>query len=234
MYGHDIDSDLTGMPALAGLPASELAGLSHRLARRSFLRGATIIGPGIPNECHFIRTGLVAILFGAEGGEQIGVSLLGFGGFLGIAPLLESREVAHSAVALSACETFCVSPGDLRQACEAKGDLKVRLLQYSYLRTADAMQSAFCHLQHSLERRLASWILTASDLLQDTTIRITHRRLSTLLGVRRPTMTIGLQNLEASRAIRSERTTIIIRDRAALRQIACNCYVARQRLRQLH
>jgi CRP-like cAMP-binding protein len=232
MYGHDIDSDLTGMPALAGLPASELAMLG--LARRSFARGTTIIGSGMPNECHFIRSGLVAILFGAAGGDQIGVSLLGFGGFLGIAPLLESREVAHSAVALSACETLCLSPADLRRACEVNGELKVRLLQYSYLRTADAMQSALCHLQHPLERRLASWILTASDLLQDDTIHITHRRLSTLLGVRRPTMTIGLQNLEAIRAIRSQRTTIIIRDRSVLRETSCSCYAARQRLRELH
>jgi CRP-like cAMP-binding protein len=234
MYGHDVDPDLTATPGLAGLAASELAVLSCHLAPRSYTCGATIIGPGTPNECHFIRRGLVAILFGARGGEQIGVSLLGFDGFLGIAPLLESHEVAHSAVALSACETLYLTPSDLRQACEVNEKLKVRLLQYTYLRTADAMQSALCHLQHPLERRLASWILTASDLLLENTIQITHRRLSTLLGVRRPTMTIGLQNLEASRAIRSQRTTIIVRDRAALRQICCSCYGARQRLRQLH
>jgi CRP-like cAMP-binding protein len=137
-------------------------------------------------------------------------------------------------VALTPCETVCLSPADLRRACAADGMLGERLLQYAYRRTADAMQSAFCHLQHPLERRLASWILTACELLRDDTIHITHGRLSMLLGVRRPTMTIGLQNLEGSRTIRSERNTIVIRDRPALREIACSCHLARRRLHRPH
>jgi CRP-like cAMP-binding protein len=218
----------------AGVPAADFAKLSSQLAGRTFPRGTTIIGPGGSRECHFIKSGLIAILFGADEDEQIGVSLLGADGFLGIGPLLGVNDIAHTAVALTNCSTLSLSPADLRRACDENGNLKQRLLQYAYIRTADAMQSAVCHLQHPLERRLASWILTASDLLQDDAIQITHRGLSALLGVRRPTMTIGLQNLEGNRAIWSRRSTIIIRDRSALLELSCNCYAARQRLRRSH
>src|SRR5690242_16530937 len=129
MYRLDQAARLNGAPVLAGLPATEMAELSPHLSSRTFARGSTIIGPGGPNECHFVRGGLIAILFGALGGEQIGVSLLGFDGFLGIGPLLGISEVAHSAVALTTCSTLCLSPADLRRTCEANSELRQRLLQ---------------------------------------------------------------------------------------------------------
>lgn len=224
MYASDIASRLTGIPLLVGLPASEMALISPHLSRRTFVRGTVIIGPGIPDECHFVRSGLVAIVFGPNGADPIGVSLLGFDDFLGIAAMLGTKRIAHSAVALTNCSTLSLSASDLREACQASADLRERLLEYTYARTADAMRSAACNLRHSLERRLATWILTASDLLQESRIQITHRALSALLGVRRPTMTVALQNLEGSRAIWSRRNLIVVRDAMALRQFACECH----------
>jgi CRP-like cAMP-binding protein len=219
---------------LMGLPPSDMAGISPHLSRRTFPAGATIIKPGSSNECHFIRRGLVAVLFGPHDAEPVGVSLLGFDDFLGIAELLGAGEATHSAVALTSCSTLCLTSDDLRRACEAHHGLRRRLLQYAYLRTTDAMQAAACHLRHALEPRLAAWILRAADLLQERSIHITHHRLAFLLGVRRPTMTVALQNLEGRRAIWSERRRVTIRDRLPLEQLACSCYVTRQTLSHIH
>jgi CRP-like cAMP-binding protein len=119
-----------------------------------------------------------------------------------------------------------VDAAELRDICDATPELRTRLHRYLRSRMAEAMEAAACHLRHPLEKRLASWIATATELLGCEEISVTHAELARLLGVRRPTMTLALQAIEGAGAIRASRGRLIVRDRSGLRRLACRCLAA--------
>jgi hypothetical protein len=101
--------------------------------------------------------------------------------------------------------------------------LRELLMRYAYARVAELMQISGCNACHSLEQRLARWMLTASARLGGFSIKVTHRRLSEFLGVRRAGVTLALHVLEGTGAIRSTRGRIDIRDQARLESVSCGC-----------
>jgi CRP-like cAMP-binding protein len=68
------------------------------------------------------------------------------------------------------------------------------------------------------------WLLTVDDLVGNTEIPLTHEELATMLGVRRPTVTLVLGKLQRAGLIRERRGRIVIEDRAGLEAATCECY----------
>src|SRR6516225_5059875 len=72
-----------------------------------------------------------------------------------------------------------------------------------------------CNGLHSVEARMARWLLHLHDRAERNILSLTQQTLSQLLGVRRTTVTLEVAKLRASGAIRSERGLIEI-DRGRL------------------
>jgi hypothetical protein len=83
---------------------------------------------------------------------------------------------------------------------------------------------AACNALHSVEARLASWLLQVHDRVDGKILPVTQETLSELLGVRRPTVTHVVSKLRASGGIRSNRRSSIEIDRPRLEAAACECY----------
>src|SRR5258707_368684 len=79
---------------------------------------------------------------------------------------------------------------------------------------------------HTVEARLARWILQTHDRLDGEVIPLTQEFLSEMLAVRRTTITSVAQKLQDAGAIRYSRGRIVLEDRPALEKIACECYGA--------
>jgi hypothetical protein len=97
------------------------------------------------------------------------------------------------------------------------------LYAYLYSLTLETMQSALCGAFHSVEHRCARWLLMLSDI-GGNEFFITQDHLSTMLGVRRPSVTMGALALQQRGAISYRYGRMVIRDRSALEQSACTCY----------
>ncbi|HEY5618497.1 MAG TPA: helix-turn-helix domain-containing protein [Vicinamibacterales bacterium] len=73
-------------------------------------------------------------------------------------------------------------------------------------------------------RRCIRWLVTVDDLIADGEIPLTHEGLATMLGVRRPTVTLVMGSLQRAGLIQERRGRILIRDRSRLEAASCECY----------
>ena len=75
-----------------------------------------------------------------------------------------------------------------------------------------------------IEERLARWLLMVHDRVDGDKLHLTHEFLATMLGARRPGVTIALNMLEYRGLIRAKRSEITIVDRAGLIELTGGAY----------
>ena len=84
---------------------------------------------------------------------------------------------------------------------------------------------AACNALHSVEARLARWLLHIHDRTEGgDVLPLTQETMSELLGVRRTTVTHVVSALRTSRALKSNRRGQLEIDRPRLEVVACECY----------
>lgn len=116
-------------------------------------------------------------------------------------------------------------PGDfIRMEYQSGGALARVLQDHLRLRLIQLAQLVACNGLHSVEQRLARYLLTASDLLGGGKLPFTHEMLAEMLGAQRTTVTNAALNLERAGAIAYKRGQIEIVDRDRLAKIVCECY----------
>ncbi len=67
-----------------------------------------------------------------------------------------------------------------------------------------ASATAFANAEHTVEMRLARWLLMCHDRVDGDDLALTHEFLSMMLGVRRPGVTTALHILEGNGLIRAQ------------------------------
>ena len=92
------------------------------------------------------------------------------------------------------------------------------------------MQSTACNAVHSIEQRLARWLLLAHDRVGRDEFPLTQEFAAMMLGAARPTVTIVAGTLQRAGLITYRRGRITIVDRDRLESASCECYEATTRL----
>ena len=85
-------------------------------------------------------------------------------------------------------------------------------------------QTAACNRLHTIEARLARWLLTCHDRVEADQLLLTHDFLAQMLGSPRTTVTLAAGELQRTSLIDYSRGKVMIRSRAGLEKIACECY----------
>src|SRR3954470_1879850 len=78
-----------------------------------------------------------------------------------------------------------IASRDLQRLMGESGVLRKVLFRYAQVILLQASQIGACNAHHSLQERLARWLLIARASLGEDELPLTHRVLSRLLGVRR-------------------------------------------------
>jgi CRP-like cAMP-binding protein len=94
---------------------------------------------------------------------------------------------------------------------------------------ANLQQSAACNAMHSVEERLARWLLHARDRYESDELPLTQEFVSMMLGVRRTTVSLAAHALQNAGLVRYRRGKLGITDREALEAVSCECYGAVRR-----
>jgi CRP-like cAMP-binding protein len=96
------------------------------------------------------------------------------------------------------------------------------------------MQSTACNAVHTVEQRLARWLLMAQDRIGHNDFPLTQEFAAMMLGVSRPTVTVVAGTLQKAGLLTYRRGHVTVVDRQALEQAACECYrVATELLRRV-
>ncbi|MFL1874733.1 Crp/Fnr family transcriptional regulator [Hansschlegelia beijingensis] len=178
------------------------------------------------DQLHFVTEGLVAILAQAPDGIAE-AGLVGPAGLVEYQAALGATATRTVAVALTSVRGVAVPRSTVLQALQRSAILRRELFDYAARRIAETEQLCVCAARHSIERRLARWLLQASRLLGHKPVEITHQQFASLFGVRRASVTTSLHLLEGEMAIRCWRGRIEIRDPARLEALSCGCEAPR-------
>jgi CRP-like cAMP-binding protein len=174
---------------------------------------------------HFLMEGYVSESNHLADGSSVDNAPASLLGIVGVSllvgldhPLTEATvRIGGSALRLEAdvLRALMADNSQLRAALSAQA---VPLL-IAQLNTA-----ATCNARHSLEQRLARWILTAHACAGESSFPITHEAIASMLGVRRASVTEGIKRLDRLGGVQNVRGRITVRDQRLLEAQSCACY----------
>ena len=98
------------------------------------------------------------------------------------------------------------------------------LIRHEQTVYAQAQQSAACNAVHSVEARLARWLLRARGLAGVDTLNFTQEFLAEMLGVNRTSVSMVAHTLQQAGIITYRRGRIQITNVEALEEVACECH----------
>jgi CRP-like cAMP-binding protein len=177
----------------------------------------------IGDSVYFVESGLVSIQAVTARGDGIEIATVGHEGMVGAWVGLGSRQSLGRAVCIIRGVAWLLSADALLGELALHDGLTTLLGLYTRNFLAEVSQWALCGRLHSSGQQCARWLLQAHDRVGDG-IRVTQAQLSTLLGLRRVTVTTAAGMLKKAGAVDYRRGLITIRDRAALERAACDCY----------
>jgi CRP-like cAMP-binding protein len=174
---------------------------------------------------YFVESGLISVVANTDD-ENNGVEawLIGSEGAAGIPVVLGAESSPHRRMVQAEGSALRMRSADLRTAMDEVAALRAVLLRYVNGVLVQASQSGACNARHSVEQRLARWLLMAHDRLERRDLPLTHDIVAKMLGVRRATVTQVIKELEATGAIRGARGHVDVLDRPRLEALACQCY----------
>jgi CRP-like cAMP-binding protein len=210
---------------LAALPADAFERLKSSLEPVSLALGQVIYESGEQLEyVYFPTTAIISLLYIMENGSTAEIGMTGNDGLVGIALFMGGSTTPNRAVVHSAGNAFRMRAKALKFEFHLSGDFQHILLRYTQYLMTQISQTAVCNRLHSIEQQLCRWLLINHDLLQSDKLVMTHDLIANMLGVRREGVSIAAGHLQQKKIIKYVRGTIIILDREALENAACECY----------
>jgi CRP-like cAMP-binding protein len=211
---------------LAGLSAEDFGLLAPHLEPVSFAVGDFITRAGDPIEsiC-FLEQGIAGVLDSLDDDRRFAVGLVGAEGFIGW-PLVMGDDRSPYDVTMRAerGQALRIPAKALMEAVDQSPTLHLTLLRFAHVFMLQMGRTVVSSLAHSIERRMARWILLYHDRVQADEICMTHEEFRLMLGVRRSSVTDALHRLEEEHAIRAVRAKVLVHDRVKLMALAGDTY----------
>lgn len=212
---------------LACLSAPDLALLTPHLRQVPLLHGAVLQEPERPVEwVYFPMSGAVSLLVVMKAGEAVEIATVGREGAIGLSAHSGPGRARTRAIVQVAGVAKAVAAPVLATTIGQSEDMRDVMVGYQGTLSAQSQRMAACNALHSVEERLARWLLQMSDRIEGAEIPITQDTLAHLLGVRRTTVTLVAHNLQGRGVIRYRRGHVVIASRRDLLALSCECYDA--------
>jgi CRP-like cAMP-binding protein len=86
-------------------------------------------------------------------------------------------------------------------------------------------KNVLCNRLHSVEQRLAKWLLLVQDRVKSEELELTNEFIANMLGSRREAVNITVASLRKAGLISYRRGFITIIDHSGLENLACESYL---------
>ena len=209
---------------LAALPPEDFDALQSHLEPVELDLKQVLIEPNQPIEhVYFPQIGYTSIVT-VDPGSNVELGLIGREGLVGVPVVLGVRTAPFRYFIQHAGEGLRIATADLEEVMDERPSLHRVLLRYAQALSVQTSGTAFANAEHTLEMRLARWLLMCHDRVDGDDIPITHEFMSMMLAVRRAGVTTATHILESNGLIRAKRGVITILDRDRLEALADNAY----------
>ena len=174
---------------------------------------------------YFPGGGFCSMLTVLEDGGMVEVATVGREGMIGVSAVLD----ANTAIALSMVQgetdiCFRMTADAFRREMDRRGPFYELLTRFGQALVGFVMQSTACNARHTVEQRLARWLLMAQDRMDRDDFPLTQEFVAMMLGASRPTVTVVAGALQKAGLITYRRGQVKVVDRGKLESASCECY----------
>jgi CRP-like cAMP-binding protein len=174
---------------------------------------------------YFPGGGFFSMLTVLEDGGMVEVATVGREGMIGVSAVLDdSPAMALSMVQGETDICFRMTADAYRREMDRHGAFYELLTRFGQALVGFIMQSTACNAMHSVEQRLARWLLMAQDRMGKDEFPLTQEFVAMMLGASRPTVTVVAGTLQKAGLITYHRGRVTIVDREKLESASCECY----------
>lgn len=216
---------------LSALPSGELEKIEPLLASVELAVGDVLWESEEKRKyIYFPTTALICLLYENEDGVSVEVGIVGNSGLIGVGTYLGDPRMVDRAVVFRGGNAIRMNASHVKEEFEQCGDFQDMMMAYTQALIAQVSQTAICNRLHNIEQKLCRLLLIAhdhqkSDAIDETnTILMTHDQMSSILGVRRESVSIAAASLKDKGVIEYARGEIKLLSRKKLEAEACECY----------
>jgi CRP-like cAMP-binding protein len=211
---------------LAALPSEVRKRLEPRWHIVDLKRGDILHSPGQEiKSVHFPLGCLISVTVTMGDGRTSEAGIVGSREMVGLNAFMGGSETNQT-------EYVCQSPGNsVRIAAEPflhefNSEKRVRdvMLRFTQAYIAQLSQNVACNRLHSMEQRLARWMLECRDRLKTDDISMTHEFIAQMLGVRRAGITETAATLQQQKLVEVGRKSLRILEPVGLKAVSCECF----------
>jgi CRP-like cAMP-binding protein len=209
---------------LAGLSKQNLPNSGSRWHVLKAEAGQVLHEWGEPANDLYFPIGAVVSLFAAslEGGI-VAAAIVGSEGVVGIPAVITKNHYPLHAVVQIAGDIVKLPSGFVTNVLRDR-EGQLRVAAYMNILMTQLAQSSICNNRHTIEQRLARWILAMRARSGLATFALTHEVLSQVLGTTRPVVTLAARTLKKNALIAYTRGTMQVLNPEGLVQLSCPCY----------
>ena len=210
---------------LAALPDAALELLAPHLKPCLLHQGQKVCEKDdLVETLYFPKTGIISLVITSQSGADVEVGIIGREGALGGLEVLGEDLMLTRAIVQIAGSGWKISAEVLREQCAQNRALQTAILRSSHALLQQTAQCILCNRLHSVEQRLARWLLMSQDRMHTNMLELTHQFIANMLGVRRAGVTATAGVLREAGLIEYSRGLVTITDRAGLETLSCECY----------
>ncbi len=210
---------------LAALPAGEFRTLSPLLERVELVYKKVLYQANDKiRHVYFPESGIISLLSVVDAHNSTEVGIVGNEGMAGLPLFMLVSTSSTLALVQGAGLALRMKAADFKKYAAESASLRAVLLRYMHSLFTQISQSAACNQFHSIDKRLARWLLMTQDRMHSREFQITQDFLSSMLGVRREGVNIAAGALQEKGLICYVRGSMKIKNRKQLERAACSCY----------
>ncbi len=187
--------------------------------------GDVLISAGAQIErVFFLSSGIASVVVVSKSGRKTEAGLVGREGFVPMAAAAGAPRNMTEIVMQAPGEALALDIGSFETLLAKHRVFFDILACANHISRVQVECTASSNAIQSVTERLARWLLMCHDRVEGNSLHLTHDFLSTMLAVRRASVTDALHVLESHGFIRSERGRITIRNRETLETYAGELY----------
>jgi len=210
---------------LASLPKKEYERLLPGLKRITLTFGEVLYEPGdTMKHVYFPNDSIVSLLSAMSETSSLEVGMIGNEGMAGLPIFMGVNVSRNRALVQGSGSAMRMTSVAVRHEANRLGTLHCLMHRYAVSLLTQVSQAAACNRFHSVDARLARWLLMTSDRLGTEEFRLTQEFMSNMLGVRREGVNKAAGVLQTGKLIHYSRGMITILNRLGLERNSCECY----------
>lgn len=211
---------------LLALPTEEYHRLLPHLEHVPLAVGKVLYEPGDMIRYVYFPNSGVASLSLVSNGMTIEIGMVGKDGMLGL-PVCLGVPTSQVRVRVRGAGTAMrMKARWLTKYLEQSGALRQLLHQYTCGLLTQIAESAACNQCHTVEARLARWLLMTQDRMPSDKLKTTQQLIGQLMGVRRSSVSHAASAFQKRKLIHYSRGTITVLNRHGLEDASCQSYRA--------